>query len=214
VIGILNFFQKLLDRTRALDFLAPLALRLYLVPVFWMAGSKKLNNAGLDCLSAVSGPCDFVPRQDIIDWFGNSEWGLGLPFPELLAYLAAYTEYFGAILLLIGLAVRWISLPLMATMVVAIVTVHIQNGWLAIAEGTGLFATARTEGAIERLDVAKRILQDHGNYSWLTENGGFVVLNNGIEFATTYFIMLLALFFMGAGNYFSVDYWIARKWRR
>jgi putative oxidoreductase len=97
---------------------------------------------------------------------------------------------------------------------VAIVTVHIQNGWLAIAEGTGLFATARTEGAIERLDVAKRILQDHGNYSWLTENGGFVVLNNGIEFAATYFIMLLALFFMGAGNYFSVDYWIARKWRR
>lgn len=214
MIGILNFFQKLLDRTRALDFLAPLALRLYLVPVFWMAGSKKLNNAGLDCLSPVSGPCDFAPRQDIIDWFGNSEWGLGLPFPELLAYLAAYTEYFGAILLLIGLAVRWISLPLMATMVVAIVTVHIQNGWLAIAEGTGLFATARTEGAIERLDVAKRILQDHGNYSWLTENGGFVVLNNGIEFATTYFIMLLALFFMGAGNYFSVDYWIARKWRR
>lgn len=41
-----------------------------------------------------------------------------------------------------------------------------------------------------------------------------MVLNNGIEFAATYFIMLLALFFMGAGNYFSVDYWIARKWRR
>jgi putative oxidoreductase len=214
VISILNFFQKLLDRTRALDFLAPLALRLYLVPVFWMAGSKKLNNAGLDCLSAASGPCDFAPRQDIIDWFGNSEWGLGLPSPELLAYLASYTEYFGAILLLIGLAVRWVSLPLMATMVVAAVTVHMENGWLAIAEGTGLFATARTEGAIERLDIAKRILQDHGNYSWLTENGGFVVLNNGIEFATTYFIMLLALFFTGAGNYFSLDYWIARKWRR
>lgn len=76
MIGILNFFQKLLDRTRALDFLAPLALRLYLVPVFWMAGSKKLNNARLDCLSAVSGPCDLAPRQDIIDCFSNSEWGL------------------------------------------------------------------------------------------------------------------------------------------
>ena len=214
MIGILNFFQKLLDKTRTLDFLAPVALRLYLVPVFWMAGSKKLNNAGLDCLSGVNGPCDFAPKQDVIDWFGNTEWGLGLPFPELLAYLASYSEYFGAILLLIGLAVRWISLPLMATMVVAIVTVHIQNGWLAIAEGTGLFATARTEGAIERLDVARRILQDHGNYNWLTENGGFVVLNNGIEFAATYFIMLLTLFFMGAGNYFSVDYWIARRWRR
>jgi len=214
MIGILNFFQNLLDKFRALDFLAPLALRLYLVPIFWMAGTMKLNNAGLDCLSGVNGPCDFTPKQDIIDWFGNVEWGLGLPFPELLAHLAAYTEYFGAILLLIGLAVRWISIPLMVTMVVAAVTVHLPNGWLAIADGTGVFATARTEGAIERLDVAKNILQENGNYSWLTENGSFVVLNNGIEFSATYFIMLLTLFFIGAGKYFSVDYFIARKWRR
>jgi putative oxidoreductase len=214
MIGILNFFQNLLDKFRALDFLAPLALRLYLVPVFWMAGTMKLNNAGLDCLSGTNGPCDFTPKQDIIDWFGNVEWGLGLPFPELLAHLAAYTEYFGAILLLIGLAVRWISIPLMVTMVVAAVTVHLPNGWLAIADGTGVFATARTEGAIERLDVAKNILQENGNYSWLTENGSLVVLNNGIEFSATYFIMLLTLFFMGAGKYFSIDYFIARKWRR
>jgi uncharacterized membrane protein YphA (DoxX/SURF4 family) len=214
MIGLLNFFQNLLDRFRALDFLASLAIRLYMVPIFWMAGSMKLNNAGLDCFSGDSGPCDFTPRQDIIDWFGNAEWGLGLPFPEVMAHLAAYTEYFGAILLLIGLAVRWISIPLMVTMVVAAVSVHWQNGWLAIASGTGVFATERTEGAIERLDVAKGILQEHGNYSWLTENGSFVVLNNGIEFAATYFIMLLALFFLGAGKYFSMDYWIARKWRR
>ncbi len=213
MLGLLNYFQTLLDKTRTLDFLAPLALRLYLVPVFWMAGSKKLNNAGLDCASAVNRPCDFAPSQDIIDWFGNAEWGLGLPFPETLAYLASYTEYFGAILLLIGLAVRWISIPLMVTMVVAIITVHLHNGWLAIAEGTGVFATARTEGAIERLDAAREILKEHGNYSWLTENGSFVVLNNGIEFAATYFIMLLAVFFIGAGRYVSLDYWIARNWR-
>ena len=214
MIGILNFFQNLLDKFRALDFLAPLALRLYLVPIFWMGGTMKLNNAGLDCLSGANGPCNFAPKQDIIDWFGNVEWGLGLPFPELMAYLASYTEYFGAILLLIGLAVRWIAIPLMVTMVVAAVTVHLPNGWLAIADGTGVFATPRTEGAIERLDAAKNILQEHGNYSWLTENGSFVVLNNGIEFSATYFIMLLALFFIGAGKYFSVDYFIARKWRR
>ena len=214
MIGILNFFQTLLDKFRALDFLAPLALRLYLVPIFWMGGTMKLNNAGLDCLSGANGPCDFAPKQDIIDWFGNVDWGLGLPFPELMAYLASYTEYFGAILLLVGLAVRWISIPLMVTMVVAAVTVHLPNGWLAIADGAGVFATARTEGAIERLDVAKNILQQHGNYSWLTENGSFVVLNNGIEFSATYFIMLLALFFIGAGKYFSLDYFIARKWRR
>jgi uncharacterized membrane protein YphA (DoxX/SURF4 family) len=45
----------------------------------------------------------------------------------------------------------------------------------------------------------------------LTSSGNFVVLNNGIEFSATYFIMLLALFFTGAGRYASVDYWIRRK---
>jgi len=189
--------QRLLDLTRGLDFLAPLALRLYLVPIFWMAGSKKLSD-----------------MDSIIEWFGNPDWGLGLPFPEYMAWAAALTEAGGAILLLIGLAVRWISVPLMVTMVVAAVTVHIQNGWLAIAEATGPFATPRTEGAIERLEVGKQILQEQGNYSWLTENGNFVILNNGIEFAATYFIMLLVLFFIGSGRYFSMDHWLRRAFMR
>jgi uncharacterized membrane protein YphA (DoxX/SURF4 family) len=189
--------QRLLDATRVFDFLGPLALRLYLVPVFWMAGTTKL--ADID---------------SIAQWFGNSEWGLGLPFPELMAWLATLTETGGAIMLLIGFAVRWIAIPLMVTMVVAAVSVHWQNGWLAIAEGSGLFVTERTQGAIERLDRAKEILQTHGNYDWLTENGSFVVLNNGIEFAATYFIMLLVLFFIGAGRFFSMDYWIRRAFMR
>ena len=213
MIGLLNGMQNLLDKTRAFDFLAPLALRLYLVPIFWMGGTHKLENAGLDCLTGESS-CNFAPKQDVIDWFGNPDWGLGLPFPEIMTYLASYTEYFGAILLLIGLAVRWICIPLMVTMVVAAVTVHLPNGWLAIASGDGVFATERTEGAIERLNQAKAILQEQANYSWITENGSLAILNNGIEFAATYFIMLLALFFIGAGKYFSIDDWIARIWRR
>ena len=40
-----------------------------------------------------------------------------------------------------------------------------------------------------------------------------MILNNGIEFAVTYFIMLLALFFTGGGKYLSFDYWIARRFR-
>jgi len=189
--------QRLLDTTRAFDFLGPLALRLYLVPVFWMAGTKKLAD-----------------MDSIIEWFGNPDWGLGLPFPEIMAWAAALTEAGGAVLLLIGFAVRWISVPMMVTMVVAAVTVHWPNGWLAIAEGSGAFATERTMGAVERLDRAKEILQTHGNYDWLTQNGSFVVLNNGIEFAATYFIMLLVLFFIGAGRFFSMDYWIRRAFMR
>jgi uncharacterized membrane protein YphA (DoxX/SURF4 family) len=189
--------QELFDKTRAFDFTAPLLLRLYLVPIFWMAGTTKLAD-----------------MDSTIAWFGNPEWGLGLPFPAVMAYLATYTEIFGAIALLIGLAVRWISIPLMVTMIIAAVTVHWQNGWLAIAEGSGLFATERTTGAIERLDRAKDILQQHGNYEWLTENGSFVILNNGIEFAATYFIMLLTLFFIGAGRYLSLDYYLRKFFER
>jgi len=40
------------------------------------------------------------------------------------------------------------------------------------------------------------------------------VLNNGIEFAATYLVMLAALFFLGGGRYVSVDYWLARRFRR
>ena len=185
--------QSLLNSTRALDALAPLALRLYLVPVFWMAGTKKLGS-----------------MEDTIAWFGNPDWGLGLPFPTFMAWAASLTEAGGAIALLIGLGVRWISIPLMVTMIVAAVTVHLHNGWLAIAEGSGIFATERTIGAVERLDRAKDILREHGNYDWLTENGSFVVLNNGIEFAATYFIMLLVLFFYGPGKA-SLDHLISKR---
>jgi len=187
--------QNLLNKSRAIDFLAPLALRLYLAPIFWMAGTSK-----------------FSSFNDTAAWFGNSEWGLGLPFPELMTFLAAGTEVGGAVLLLLGLGVRWISLPLMITMLVAIFAVHWENGWQAIADTKFcLFNCTDAEIAGEKLNAAKRLLEQHGNYDWLTEQGSFVVLNNGVEFATTYFIMLLALFFIGAGKYLSVDYWLAKK---
>lgn len=198
--ALLQWPQSILDKTRQVDFLAPLLLRAYLVPVFWVAANNKWNPFDPDS-----------SLQNTINWFGNKEWGLGLPFPEVMAYLAWGAEYFGAILLLIGLAVRWISIPLMVTMLVAAISVHWKNGWQAIHDPMSAFAADNAAEAIERLDRAKSILQEHGNYSWLTEHGSLVSLNNGIEFAATYFVMLLVLFFIGGGRYLSVDYWLARK---
>lgn len=187
--------QRLLDRTRAFDFLGPLALRLYLAPIFWMAGKSKFD--------------DF---ENTAAWFGNPDWGLGLPAPELMAFLSMSTEMLGAIALLIGLGVRWFSIPLMITMLVAMFSVHWVNGWQAIADAKFcLFNCTDAIAAGERLAVAKDILREHGNYAWLTEQGSITILNNGIEFAATYFIMLLVLFFIGAGKYVSVDYWLGRK---
>lgn len=185
--------QSLLDKTRAIDFLGPLALRLYLGPVFWVAGTNKLGG-----------------MENVIAWFGNDEWGLGLPFPVLMAWLAVSAEVLGAISLLIGLATRWFCLPLMVTMLVAAFTVHAEHGWQAVADPRSPFPGADVAGAMERLDKAKELLKDHGNYEWLTETGNFVVSNNGMEWAITYFVMLLALFFIGAGK-LSVDHLLARK---
>ncbi len=190
----LNKAQCYFDKAQKVDFLAPLLLRLYLVPIMWMAGTKKWQNF-----------------SDTVAWFGNEDWGLSLPFPTLLVAFVTLVEIFGALFLLVGFAVRWISIPLFITMLGAAMTAHWQNGWLAIAEADGFFANERTIDAATRLAKAKEILQLHGNYDWLTEMGNFVVLNNGIEFAATYAIMLLTLFFIGGGRYVSVDYWLSDK---
>ena len=95
-------------------------------------------------------------------------------------------------------------------MLVAAATVHWEYGWQAISDPSAPFANERVVESAERLARAKSILRENGNYAWLTGRGSLVVLNNGIEFAATYFIMLLALFFSGGGRYVSCDYWLAR----
>jgi len=192
--ALLIKLHLLLNKSQKLDFLAPLLLRMYLVPVFWMAGSKKVE--GFD---------------GIVEWFGNSDWGLGLPFPFLMAFLATATEFFGAIALFFGVAVRWFSIPLMITMLVAAGTVHWDNGWQAITDPSAPFANERVVEAANKLVIVKDVLQEHTNYDYITSSGSVVMLNNGIEFSMTYFIMLLALLFIGAGRYVSIDYWIERK---
>ncbi len=191
---LVSLYQKLLNMSRYFEGLAPLALRIYLAPVLMQAGYNKLAHF-----------------EDTVAWFANPDWGLGLPMPALMAGLAAGTEFFGAILLLLGLATRLISIPLMVTMLVAALTVHWPNGWLAIADGSSWLANDRVLEAGDKLAKAKEILQEHGNYDWLTSSGNLAVLNNGIEFAATYFIMLLALFTLGGGRYTSLDYFIAKR---
>ncbi len=195
-----RFYHAIFDRLRLLDGLAPLLLRWYLAPTFWMAGSRKIDFS------------TWLPYSNVVAWFGNPDWGLGMPMPTLMAFLAGWSEVLGAICLTLGLAVRWISIPLMMTMLVAAATVHWENGWQVIADKDAPFANERVIEATVRLEKAEALLQQYGDYSWLTENGSFAIINNGIELAVTYFIMLLTLFFIGGGRYVSVDYWLAYFW--
>ena len=187
--------QALLERSKALDFLAPLLLRIFLAPIFIIAGYGKLT-----------------ALENTAYYFGEY---LGLPAPMLMALLAGCAEFFGGIAILIGLATRWFAIPLMFTMIVAAGSAHWHNGWHVLPESTLTvpweWRTDKIEEAVIRRDKAREILQEHGNYDWLTEHGNITILKNGIEFAATYFLMLLVLFFSGGGRYVSVDYWLARK---
>ncbi|MCK9454993.1 DoxX family protein [Sulfurimonas sp.] len=67
----------------------------------------------------------------VAQWFGS----MGIPFPTLNAYMAASAEIMGVILLTLGLLTRFISLPLIVVMIVAIVTVHLPHGFSAGENG-------------------------------------------------------------------------------
>lgn len=215
-MGIVRKGWLLADQTTHLlqnfNSIVLLLARLYLAPIFLSAGFNKWHNFAAT-----------------VSWFGDSEWGLGLPLPWLMAALATSAEIVGGLLLLVGLAVRLVTVPLLVTMIVAMVSVHGQHGWFAITptnaatSPAALLAPLHIPGAAEslhnseeagkRLTAAKNLLREHGNYSWLTETGNFVILNNGIEFAATYFLLLLVLLCQGAGRYVSLDYWLVRKYR-
>lgn len=93
--------------TKLID-LPPLFFRLILAYGFYKPATLKLNNF-----------------NGIVEWFGS----LGMPFPKLNAFLATGTELAGILLLFLGLATRIISFPLIIVMIVAIMTVHLGNGF-------------------------------------------------------------------------------------
>jgi len=107
---VLAIYEKVTDHLLVLTDFPSLFFRLILAYGFYSPAMMKWGN--------ISG---------IAEWFGS----MGIPFPILNAYLAASTELAGVILLPLGLATRFISIPLMVTMVVAIVTVHLGNGFEA-----------------------------------------------------------------------------------
>lgn len=91
-----------------------LAIRLVLAYGFYVPAKNKWEDIGA-----------------IGDWFET----LGLPAPHAQAYLVAGTEAIGVVLLILGLGTRFIALPLIVTMLVAIKTVHWGNGFNASDNG-------------------------------------------------------------------------------
>lgn len=100
--------DKYFNCLNCLSDLPPLFFRLILAYGFYGPAMKKLAD-----LHAIG------------QWFES----MGYPFPYLNAYMAAGTEITGVVLLTLGLATRFITVPLMVVMVVAVTTVHLKNGF-------------------------------------------------------------------------------------
>lgn len=98
------------NKGKNIEFLPLLFLRLILAYGFYNPALQKLQNI-----------------NGIGEWFESME----IPFPYLNAYMATFTEVLGVIFLFLGFGVRYISVLLMITMVVAIKTVHWEGGFEA-----------------------------------------------------------------------------------
>ncbi len=97
------------------------------------------TNSGFDTLPLrVGAGVTFAAHgaQKLFGWFGGyglegtAGWmeSIGLAPGVLMASMAGSAEFFGGLLLIAGLAVRPTALVLAFTMVIAIVTVHLENG--------------------------------------------------------------------------------------
>ena len=170
-----------------------LALRIYLFPIMLQAGWNK-----------------FASFDNTVSWFGDS---LSLPFPWLMAVLAGLAEFGGAILLLLGWFTRLVAIPLMITMLVAAFLVHADNGWLTLSDSSSWLANERVMEAAPKKSEIRQIVREHGDFKRLTSTGNITILNNGMQFAITYFVMLLVLFFFGGGRYVSADYWLSKGFK-
>ncbi len=102
MLRILNDLRiKLQRRADAVGFLGPALIRLTVGVVFIQSGWGKLHTL-----------------DDVTKLFTD----LHIPMPGFNAVLASSTEFFGGILILVGLGARLVALPLAFTMVVAIIT--------------------------------------------------------------------------------------------
>ncbi|MBU0655183.1 MAG: DoxX family protein [Gammaproteobacteria bacterium] len=176
---LVGFFS--LEWMRVFDFLAPLAIRLFLAPMFWISGVQHLGLFSSSDFVAWN-PLTWLNteafQQSVAAMGEVSFLGLGA---ETWVILLGTIEIVAAILLVLGFAVRWVVLALMFIVVV--------QGLLLMGEGGFLNTMAQ-------------LVMTHG-YSDMT--------NNLVEVKLVYFVLLLALFFMGAGRWFSLDWYVYRS---
>ena len=187
---ILSLYEKGISLIQPFVGIPPLLLRLFLATFLIEAGWRK-----------------FAAFENTVVFFDR----LGIPLPEIATFMAAGAEFAGGLFILFGLATRLAAIPLLFTMLVAGYTAHWEYGWQTVSDASLWTANERVMEADEKKRMIRNIIREHPESKWLTNSGRVTILNNGIQFSATLFVMLLSLLFTGGGRYTSLDYWICRQ---
>jgi putative oxidoreductase len=139
---------------------------------FFNSASKKQIDTGLTILRLIVGAI-FVAHggQKLfifgLDGVAGAFGQMGIPMAGILGPFVAFVEFFGGLALISGLLTRLASLGLLSTMVVAILKVHLPNGFfapngiefpLALVGGTALLAlTGAGSWSIDGLIAKKTV---------------------------------------------------------
>ena len=97
---------ELFDRLSGAGWIPALLMRLFVGYFFMETGWAKIHN---------------------LDAFTTRFAGWGIPYPAFNAALSAYTEFLGGGLTILGLGMRFVSIPMIINMIVAILTVKLKN---------------------------------------------------------------------------------------
>ncbi len=109
---------------------APLLLRLALGAVFIVHGAQKL-------FGGITGTTEFFA-------------GIGIPLAGFFAVIVALVEFLGGIALVLGVLTRYASLLLAIDMLVALLVVHLKNGFF-VSNGGFEFVLVLLAGSLALL---------------------------------------------------------------
>lgn len=131
--------------------------------------------------------------EETVVYFGDI---MHLPYPYYVVIAIIGIQLLGSISLGLGFLTRWSAFLLVIVVLITVFMLQIDQGWYYIVEYNSV------------IDQIINLVQQHGNYDQITQQGDIVLLNNGVEISVAYLLMLLVLFVFGGGK-LSMD---SRLW--
>lgn len=103
---LMNLGSAIFDRLSRMMWIPALLTRLFVGYFFFESGWSKVHD---------------------LDTFAKNFAGWGIPYPYFNAVLSSYTECIGGALTMLGLGMRFVSIPMIINMAVAVISVKLKE---------------------------------------------------------------------------------------